>query len=558
MRWKWLWIVLSLVVIAAAWGGLSWADTRRCERELDRAKGEMAGGLYHLARQRLADLAPRRPAWAEAAYLLGVCEDSLGRPQAAETAWSRVAPDSPFAAKAVLGRVRILTNTGRLSPAEALLTSLAGTHGPDWLQVRQTHGYLLRLEGRVQEARELIVDSWQGAPDPAFVLRRLYLLEDAAFPLDYVKNSLAAGDQEDDRVWLGKANLAIWTGQFSESARWLDACQKRQPADQPVWLARLALAVATRDVGLARQAIGRLDSRWFLPFEIHRLRAWLASFGEDRQAERQALQALVAVEPGNANAWARLAEIAVEAKDRASSESFRKKQTEATILRERYTKLIMSDDRGGHIDELRRVAEQLGRGIEARGWSLIEEGRAGSEPLWSPQELEGHPRRSTEPLASLVLVLPAVTADRREQAPAGDVAITPVFRDDAQVSGLRFFHDNGHTRTPFPPPELMCGGVALLDYDRDGWLDVYVVQAGGFPPSGSASSEGDHLFRNKGDGTFEDVTDRAGIARFPSGYGNGVTCGDFDNDGWPDLFVTRWRSYALYRNRGDGRFEDVT
>ena len=66
------------------------------------------------------------------------------------------------------------------------------------------------------------------------------------------------------------------------------------------------------------------------------------------------------------------------------------------------------------------------------------------------------------------------------------------------------------------------------------------------------------MFRNRGDGTFEDATERSGIARMKRGYGHGVTVGDFDNDGRPDLFVTRWRSYALYRNRGDGTFEDIT
>ena len=66
------------------------------------------------------------------------------------------------------------------------------------------------------------------------------------------------------------------------------------------------------------------------------------------------------------------------------------------------------------------------------------------------------------------------------------------------------------------------------------------------------------MFRNRGDGTFEDVTERSGIASFPRGYGHGVTVGDYDNDGRPDLFVTRWHSYALYHNQGDGRFEDVT
>ena len=130
----------------------------------------------------------------------------------------------------------------------------------------------------------------------------------------------------------------------------------------------------------------------------------------------------------------------------------------------------------------------------------------------------------------------------------------PEFRDDAEAAGLRFVHDNGHSQRNPPPPEAMCGGVGLLDYDGDGWLDVYVVQGGTFPPVESASNQGDRLFRNRGDGTFEDVTERAGIASFPGGYGHGVAVGDYDNDGRPDLFVTRWRSYALYRNKGDGTF----
>jgi hypothetical protein len=98
-----------------------------------------------------------------------------------------------------------------------------------------------------------------------------------------------------------------------------------------------------------------------------------------------------------------------------------------------------------------------------------------------------------------------------------------------------------------------------LDYDGDGWLDVYVTQAEPFPPNHAAPrSTGDRLFRNRRDGTFEDVTVSAGLAAFAKGYGHGVTVGDIDNDGHPDLFVTRWQRYGLYRNRGDGTFEDVT
>jgi hypothetical protein len=105
---------------------------------------------------------------------------------------------------------------------------------------------------------------------------------------------------------------------------------------------------------------------------------------------------------------------------------------------------------------------------------------------------------------------------------------------------------------------MSSGGVGLLDYDGDGRLDVYCIQGGTFPPDAARPSRGDRLFRNRGDGTFEDATERSGIARMAGGYGHGVAVGDIDNDGHPDLFLTRWRSYALYRNRGDGTFEDVT
>src|SRR5262249_34761605 len=102
------------------------------------------------------------------------------------------------------------------------------------------------------------------------------------------------------------------------------------------------------------------------------------------------------------------------------------------------------------------------------------------------------------------------------------------------------------------------GGVGLLDYDGDGWLDVYALQGGRFPPDHGWPGPSDHLFRNRGGGTFEDVTEPAGIAALPRGDGHAVAVGDFDNDGHADLFLTRWQSYALYRNRGDGTFEDVT
>ncbi len=113
-------------------------------------------------------------------------------------------------------------------------------------------------------------------------------------------------------------------------------------------------------------------------------------------------------------------------------------------------------------------------------------------------------------------------------------------------------------------PETMSGGVALLDYDGDGFLDIYFVNGAKLQdpmPPGAAPDKSDpafwnRLYRNKGDGTFEDVTEAAGVAG--RGYGQGAAAGDYDNDGRPDLYVTAYGANTLYRNRGDGTFEDVT
>ncbi len=141
---------------------------------------------------------------------------------------------------------------------------------------------------------------------------------------------------------------------------------------------------------------------------------------------------------------------------------------------------------------------------------------------------------------------------------ARPVRVIPRFTDDAQAAGLTFIQENGGGSRRLIPPVTASGGVGLIDFDNDGWLDVYCVQGGSFPPDVKSPRSGDRLFRNRGDGTFEDVTAASRIGSMAGGYGHGVAVGDYDNDGHADLFVTRWRAYALYRNRGDGTFEDAT
>ena len=145
-------------------------------------------------------------------------------------------------------------------------------------------------------------------------------------------------------------------------------------------------------------------------------------------------------------------------------------------------------------------------------------------------------------------------SSRAATAPARGGAPGAWFVEAAEARGLRFDHRNGAAGRYFMP-ESMVGGGALFDMDSDGDLDVYLVQSGSLlePPNRRPPNQ---LFRNRGDGTFEDVT--AGSGADDRGYGMGVAAGDYDNDGDVDLYVTNLGANVLLANDGTGRFTDVT
>ena len=151
--------------------------------------------------------------------------------------------------------------------------------------------------------------------------------------------------------------------------------------------------------------------------------------------------------------------------------------------------------------------------------------------------------------AAAVLVAGASAPEAGSRPP---FAFTEVAKE-AGLEAVTVF--GGRERNRYLLETTGCG-VAFLDYDDDGWLDVFLVN--GWTLEGFPEGEGPthHLYRNLGDGRFEDVTARAGLAH--GGWGQGVCVGDYDNDGADDLYVTSFGQSRLYRNRGDGRFEDVT
>jgi hypothetical protein len=140
---------------------------------------------------------------------------------------------------------------------------------------------------------------------------------------------------------------------------------------------------------------------------------------------------------------------------------------------------------------------------------------------------------------------------------ASPPAVAPIrFEDIAGNAGVHFITQNSPTPNK-NQVETMVAGVALLDYDGDGYLDIYLVNGAAIPSLKKESpAYWNRLYRNNHDGTFTDVTERAGVAG--AGYGMGVAVGDYDNDGRPDIFLANVADNQLLHNNGDGTFTDVT
>ena len=150
--------------------------------------------------------------------------------------------------------------------------------------------------------------------------------------------------------------------------------------------------------------------------------------------------------------------------------------------------------------------------------------------------------------------LPLAFAGQSHDGPKKSESLGYTVEDVAEAAGLNFTQVSGGDLSKKYILETTGSGVAFFDYDHDGWLDIFLVNSSRLEPTPGAPPQ-NKLYRNNRDGTFTDVTARAGVAH--SGWGQGVCVGDFDNDGHDDLFVTYWGENLLYRNNGNGTFTEM-
>ena len=397
-------------------------------------------------------------------------------------------------------------------------------------------------------------------------------------------------------MWLGRASVAITTGDWDEAAHWLERCGPRRPDDQAVW--RTPPRPGGGHAGRGRVLVGRRPSSC-VPIRSGRgARAgpWLMGVRRDGAARGARARALVAADPGNTKALERLGRAHGRLRPR---QGFRGMAPSQGGDRPRPRHLPQDPlRRRGPLQPRRRSGrphDDAGPPLRCpgvgRSWprpSFAIRRRRQPAPPSRPRSLRCRRacrrRRQSFPrptrFAAAWLQRPAgilspisSSACRPAEGAALSAAgssgtdsprVIPAFVDDAEKAGLRFVFDNGKT-SQHELPETMSGGLGLLDFDGDGWFDVYCVQGGPLHALRNAPQEaeppaGDRLFRNRGDGTFEDVTDTSGLARIAGAAATARASPSATTitTAIPTSSSPGSRSYALYRNRGDGTFEDVT
>lgn len=571
-RWA-KWVGLSIALAALAAIAMWWLDGAFTDQRVGQAWKLIGSGDFQAAERILGPIVARSPhaAGGRAASGLYICERALGLPLSG--APLSAGDGEPRADRSLaLAGARVALSAHRYADAEALLRAAIGGRDRTEVEARQSLALICKLEGRLDESRAMFADLLEMLPDMVVALREMHDLLFAPYPIEPMRRVIAQATESapnDPGVWLANAHLGLVSGDASGATTSLERAfehQDRLPLGvQPIRrLERQIAMFADNAEGLAESlAYGHDEAVSERDFGV--LWSWVARYTGDGEFEARALAYRVETPPVDFEALDRLAELALARghADEAREWSTRKAELQRT-LEEYRDALFFDPEPAAHATAQQQRAAVLGLIPEQRAWVALAlrhdpDDRVAREAARTHSRSKAGNHR-TAPIPKLVdlKALLEKSPGTRPASPKVREADRPMlsFVDESAASGLNFQYDPGHERGRVLP-ETMGGGLAMLDYDRDGAVDVFAVQGGTFPPAANARC-GDRLFRNRGDGTFDDVSDRAGFPTMTGGYSMGVAVGDIDNDGFPDLFVTRWRGYALYRNRGDGTFEDVT
>ncbi len=566
---------LAIFITVLWFGSVSNSGIRKAELALSR-------GNYQEALELSDKELQSNPVLGRALAIAGSACVAMKKPAAAMAYLQRV-PDSE---RHLIGGVqsqlgRLAFEAGRVSEAEEWLRKSLESTPNDPATLDQLI-YLLALEGRSWEARQLIFQRLRsGTVNSNYLIFASSRKSSLANPAEFAAGCLSVVPN-DPLPNFPLAIHALRNNQPAKAKEILETILRKYPESVDAHALLLELLVETGTAEEVEQARDQLPTSADDRSEVWlSLGIWAEKQGQLKSAARCFWESLRR-DPNTSRANFRLSQVLAQLGMTEQAPSFADRANRLTKLQLQ----IEVNPGERNLDKIRAVVEQLeflGRDWEAAGWCQLVLMEKGALPDWASstqQRLhrtlmssETHTTISKNPAFQLDLSqfplpdhsVPTDPSNPRQPPIRKDNYVA--FRDDAASSGLQFTYLNGASSGDQESMfEMNGGGVAVLDYDGDHWPDLFFTQGGRLPPGAFDPSASDQLFRNLGGGQadsqdqprgqFLNVSSQAGIQDI--GYGQGVTVGDFDNDGFPDLYVGNIGANQLYRNNGDGTFADVT
>ena len=387
------------------------------------------------------------------------------------------------------------------------------------------------------------------------------------FPADMplVERSMAANDL---LVLTGVAREQISENRYSTAQQILQSIVAEDPEqiEAQAWLGFTLLESGSRPA--FQQWHRNLPEAAEEHPEIWYVRGMWARQEQDYQGAARSFWETLRRNPHHLGANYRLSQALVSLNREAEAKPFAQHANRLADLKYLVTAVPKDPEKVRPVAEM---MESLGRRWEAIGWCQVALSDTSAKNEWARQSLarlEAATDNKTPmtlaaanlaqkiDLSSLPVPDLAKTGSKQptESSGVSDVSFT----NSATAAGLKFSYFNGADPTIGRAYmfEFSGGGAAILDYDGDGWSDLYLTQGCAWPPDPTQQKYRNRLFRNLGNGQFQDVTEQAGLG--DNGFGQGVTVGDINNDGFADLYVANIGANRLYQNNGDGTFTDVT
>lgn len=560
-RWKWAAGAALVLATVASLGSVFWASTR--EQTLETIRRAVAAGRWGDVEAGLRRWLQGHPQDGDAWEMLGGLLFDQGQMEDALTALRQVREVDPGWAHAQMVIGEIAIRQRRLAEAEQSFRRAAGRNRRAVEPLKRLSS-LLSLERRPAEARLVLRRLFQITRDPRHLADSILIAQLESEVRDLSPDLEEFLKQTPDDPWLRRVcGLSLLSrGRLAEALPHLEAAATAFEEDP---LGRFALAECRMGLGIPVDDLSLLGSppsraadraRWWV------LRSRLAGVRGRDEETLDNLRNAVSADPRNAEGHFRLGQAMIRRGDRTGAQVHLDRaealgRSQDNLKRE-LRRLLREQTDVNALLRIGRLCQDSGMIAESIDWFELAYER---DPRRRPPGFDPTKLAPIDDGPTVALSRPLLKASVPPRSPDRSPRLAPLpgslirFEDIAERAGVRFQYNAGATSRLFIA-DTMGGGVAVFDFDDDGWIDIYFVNGCALPVDPQSPPRPNKLYRNRGDGTFEDVTERAGVGG--RGYGMGCAVGDFDNDGHDDLFVTGLNQTILYRNQGDGTFADVT